>query len=563
MCGIFACVFCSTDSSRKEMINVLLTGLHRLEYRGYDSAGIAVDGAGPDDPIVIKEVGTIAKLENRVKEVESSDNRMKEDVHLKHSVGIAHTRWATHGPPSRENSHPHTSGPEDNFLVVHNGIITNNAVLRDMLAGYGVKFKSQTDSETVAKLIQFLYDQMIQSVPDLSFPRLVMEVLRQLEGAYAFVFRSRMYPNELIACRLGSPLVVGTKDYRGTERDVFKVNKISQYSHSSNREPAAPITPQLNLVLDKEEPCTRPDGGFRGEYLFSSDAGAIAERTDKVFYMEDNDVVHVKNGNLEVFNFHAALDDHVLSDNRIISTLPFELETIMRGSFDHYMQKEIYEQPESLTSTMRGRIKKDESTGRYEIHLGGVKNRLRDILSSSRIIFVACGSSYHACLAARQVVEELTDVPVSVELASDFNDRKCPLFRSDTCVFVSQSGETKDTLESLSYARGVDAVTVGVVNVVGSEISRQTSCGIHLNAGSEIGVASTKAYTSQIVALVMFALQLSHDRNSKDARRQEILAALHEMPCQIESSIKRIDEVTRRLAKSLEQSTSILLSGRG
>mmetsp|Transcript_1028 Transcript_1028/g.2626 ORF Transcript_1028/g.2626 Transcript_1028/m.2626 type:complete len:333 (-) Transcript_1028:1279-2277(-) len=162
-----------------------------------------------------------------------------------------------------------------------------------------------------------------------------------------------------------------------------------------------------------------------------------------------------------------------------------------------------------------------------------------------------------------KVVEELTDVPVSVELASDFNDRKCPLFRSDTCVFVSQSGETKDTLESLSYARGVDAVTVGVVNVVGSEISRQTSCGIHLNAGSEIGVASTKAYTSQIVALVMFALQLSHDRNSKDARRQEILAALHEMPCQIESSIKRIDEVTRRLAKSLEQSTSILLSGRG
>mmetsp|Transcript_17752 Transcript_17752/g.25593 ORF Transcript_17752/g.25593 Transcript_17752/m.25593 type:complete len:458 (-) Transcript_17752:28-1401(-) len=401
MCGIFACVLCSTDTSRKEMIDVLLTGLHRLEYRGYDSAGIAVDGAGPDDPIVIKEVGSISKLENRVKEVASCDNRMKEDVHFNDSVGIAHTRWATHGPPSRENSHPHSSGPEDNFLVVHNGIITNNTVLRDMLTGYEVKFKSQTDSETVVKLMQFLYDQLIQSIPDLPFPRLVMEVLRQLEGAYAFVFRSRMYPNELVACRLGSPLVVGTKDYRGTERDVFKVNKISQNDKVSNG--GTPVTPQFSIVLDKQETGIHPDGGFKGEYLFSSDAGAIGERTDKVFYMEDNDVVHVRRGNLEVFNFHAALDDHVFSDNRIISTLPFELETIMRGSFDHYMLKEIYEQPESLTSTMRGRIKKDEKTGRYEIHLGGVKSRLRDILSSSRIIFVACGSSYHACLAARQV----------------------------------------------------------------------------------------------------------------------------------------------------------------
>eukprot|EP00173_Palmaria_palmata_P004759 Plantae.Rhodophyta-Palmaria_palmata.ctg7161.p1 GENE.Plantae.Rhodophyta-Palmaria_palmata.ctg7161~~Plantae.Rhodophyta-Palmaria_palmata.ctg7161.p1 ORF type:complete len:413 (+),score=79.25 Plantae.Rhodophyta-Palmaria_palmata.ctg7161:60-1241(+) len=254
-----------------------------------------------------------------------------------------------------------------------------------------------------------------------------------------------------------------------------------------------------------------------------------------------------------------------MSSNRDIQTLQLELEQIMKGEYPHFMLKEIFEQTETITQTMRGRILavtrgKD---GLSEVQLGGLLNRVSDIRRSTRMIFVACGTSYHSCLAARQVLEELAELPVSVELASDFLDRQTPIFRSDVCVFVSQSGETADTLEALHYVKKHQALTVGIVNTVGSSISRLTDCGIHLNAGAEIGVASTKVYTSQIIVMVCMALFLSSDSRSKQERRKEIFQALVELPAKVGECLKMLNNQMKELADRMKGSQSILLFGRG
>mmetsp|Transcript_1516 Transcript_1516/g.4599 ORF Transcript_1516/g.4599 Transcript_1516/m.4599 type:complete len:438 (+) Transcript_1516:203-1516(+) len=403
MCGIFAYVLHDAEKRRSEVVRVLLNGLHRLEYRGYDSAGLACDGEGPEDPIVFREVGTIEKLEKRVAEMMSTEARLRNDKMLSCHVGIAHTRWATHGHPSRENSHPHASDPDMDFLVVHNGIITNHSVLRDMLASHGVTFTSQTDTETVAKLTKFLYDQLVTENPNLNFPHLTMAVMQQLEGAFAMVFRSKKFPNELVACRLGSPLVVGTKHGDGEGGNQVRVTMV----------PQAPVRMRANSkskIIGPAENSTDLGASLRDdvqqELFFSSDASAIVEHTDRVFYMEDNDIVHVENGQLDVYNYHPLGQNGRPAESRVISTLSMQLDSIMRGNFPHFMLKEIYEQPEAIVSTMRGRIKQGGSPGEFEIHLGGVSERLRDIIHGNRIIFIACGSSYHACLATRQVSPE-------------------------------------------------------------------------------------------------------------------------------------------------------------
>jgi glucosamine--fructose-6-phosphate aminotransferase (isomerizing) len=645
MCGIFAYVVHGVERSRDDVVSVLLNGLRRLEYRGYDSAGIALDDSRSDADgnrlaLVIKGPGTVMELADRVKTALLS----RENYRVRQHVGLAHTRWATHGAPSLQNSHPQSSGPENEFLVVHNGIITNYAALRQVLAKRGYEFVSETDTEVVAKLLKHLFTEMKSLSDVVSFPRLVMLMMHELEGAYALAIRSQHFPGEMIACKRGSPLVLGLKYHyeevpgtepnqeaprvtsgqfaaqtkladrslpggfrepgdgeigsplartgtvtmNGSERlEAASVNSAlgSKGSAPWNRAPMSTYvrrrTPRRHSVdfkvaqvnLDSDLPhgfsfdaglamgnsaCGERVAGV--ELFFASDVSALIEHTREVLVLEDNDVVHAcADGSVDIFSFLDAESQSLLTQTRALCTLDIELEQIERGRFEHYMLKEIFEQPESLRGTMRGRLQPSTST----VLLGGLRERLDDIVRSTRLIFVGCGTSYHAALACRQLVEQLTELAVSVELSSDFLDRSCPLFRSDVCIFVSQSGETADTLEALRYAKRRHALTVGVVNVVGSAIARLTDCGVHLNAGCEIGVASTKAYTSQIVAITMIALLLSADRLSKRERREEIIRGLGALPAAVERVLQLNDRLRMLASNELREAASILVCGRG
>lgn len=292
------------------------------------------------------------------------------------------------------------------------------------------------------------------------------------------------------------------------------------------------------------------------EFFVASDASAVIEHTKRVLYLEDDDIAHIAEGELHI---HRLRRDDTVSSVRAIEHLEIELAAIMKGQYDHFMQKEIYEQPESVVNTMRGRVNFDTRS----IMLGGLKAYLPVIRRGRRLIFVACGTSYHSCIAVRPVFEELTDIPVAVELASDFLDRRTPVFRDDVAIFVSQSGETADTILAMRYCLERGALCLGVVNAVGSTLSRETHSGVHINAGPEIGVASTKAYTSQYVALVMIAVQLSDDSITKTARRQQIIDGLHDIPAQIRK-VLAMDKVLQQMAKDmLSKEKSLLIMGRG
>lgn len=559
MCGIFGYANYCECVSRKHILDTLINGLCRLEYRGYDSAGLAVDGSDDKDVFVVKSVGTVKKLKERLESQLSKSSLDRTATFISH-VGIAHTRWATHGAPSMLNSHPHVSDPTAQFVVVHNGIITNYKPLKEMLLAKGIPFESDTDTEVIAKLVKYLYDTLREDNKPLPFPRLVMHVMHGIQGAYALLLRSTAYPHEVVACKVGSPLVVGLKPGAEDEIKVIK-SSISDATLATNG--------HILNNPDKNQASTKV------EYFLSSDASAIIEHTDKVVYFEDNDLMHIaSNGALTMFSLANSETTRAIASNRCIATLDMELEQIMKGSYPHFMLKEIFEQPESLTQTMRGRVLQrvlPEGSSRndtvsiafQDVHLGGLSQHIGDFRRSSRIIFVACGTSFHSCLAARQVMEELTELPVSIELASDFLDRRTPLFRSDVCVFVSQSGETADTLEALRYAKRCQALTVGIVNVVGSSIARLTDCGVHTNAGAEIGVASTKAYTSQILVMVIIALQLSIDSRAKQSRRREIHEALLSLPSLVKRTLTELDDRMKVVAERLQENSSILLFGRG
>lgn len=545
MCGIFGYAHYGICVSSHDVLEHLLNGLRRLEYRGYDSAGLAVDADDALDVAVIKSSGTVARLAEAVKKHQQPGARLCEDRKRTMHVGVAHTRWATHGAPSASNSHPHVSDLSCQFVVVHNGIITNYKPLKAMLVAKAFKFESETDTEVIAKLLKYLYETVREGGKPLSFPRLIMHLMHSIEGAYALLVRSTAYPHELIACKQGSPLVLGLRPASGGEIAVVRSTLDAPRSENGTT-PLAPGVP------------TQP-----AEYFFSSDSSALVEHTDQVVYLEDNDIAHVAvNGALEVFHY-ADPSARSIALHRTIATLDLEIEQLMKGKYPHFMLKEIYEQPETITQTMRGRIFPKKQKAHTGVLLGGLSERSADIRRSTRIIFVACGTSFHACLAARQVMEELTELPVTIELASDFLDRQTPLFRSDVCVFVSQSGETADTLQALRYAKKCQALTVGIVNVVGSSIARLTDCGVHLNAGAEIGVASTKVYTSQIVVMVIIALQLSVDSMAKQDRREQIHQALRELPAKVEETLKRTNDKMKALAERLRDSSSILLFGRG
>ncbi|PNS17847.1 Glutamine--fructose-6-phosphate aminotransferase [Sphaceloma murrayae] len=563
MCGIFGYINYLVEKDRKTILDCLVNGLSRLEYRGYDSAGLAIDGDKKNEVFAFKEVGKVAKLKQLIDE-EKPDLTKVFDSH----AGIAHTRWATHGPPSRRNCHPHRSDPNWEFAVVHNGIITNYKELRTLLEGKGFKFETETDTEAIAKLAKYIYD----GHPTIDFTLLAKAVIKELSGAFGLLLKSIHYPHEVIAARKGSPLVIGVRtakkmkvdfvDVEAADEGVLPAEQASQnvaLKKSQGLGAGLLAPPDKSLLHRSQSRAFLSDDGvpMPTEFFLSSDPSAIIEHTKKVLYLEDDDIAHIHEGQL---NIHRLSKDTGTgtSNIRAIQTLEMELQEIMKGRFDHFMQKEIYDQPSSVFDSMRGRLNLENKT----VVLGGLRQYISTIRRCRRLIFIACGTSYHSCMAVRGVFEELTEIPIAVELASDFLDREAPVFRDDTVVFVSQSGETADSLMALRYCLERGALTVGIVNVVGSSISMMTHCGVHINAGPEIGVASTKAYTSQFVCMVMFALSLSEDRASKHARRMEIMEGLGKIPEQFKEILK-LDDSIKELTKIFKDQKSMLLLGRG
>uniref|UniRef100_A0A673YCJ9 glutamine--fructose-6-phosphate transaminase (isomerizing) n=1 Tax=Salmo trutta TaxID=8032 RepID=A0A673YCJ9_SALTR len=506
MCGIFAYLNYCVPRTRKEIFETLVKGLQRLEYRGYDSAGIAVDGdkntttdgINNNNIVLIKKKGKVKALDEELYKKDCMDLEVELDTHF----GMAHTRWATHGEPSALNSHPHRSDKNNEFVVIHNGIITN-----------------------------------------------YKELKKYLEGAFALMFKSRYFPGEAVATRRGSPLLIGVR---------------SKYELSAEHIPIQYNTAMFKEGVQEKNSHNRPDisnavnsveDGKAVEYYFASDASAIIEHTNKVIYLEDDDIAAVVGGKLSLHRLNRLAGEVPV---RAIQTLQMELQEIMKGNFEAFMQKEIFEQPESVFNTMRGRICFDTN----KVILGGLEDHLKEIKRCRRLIMIGCGTSFHAAVATRQVLEELTELPVMVELASDFLDRNTPVFRDDVCFYISQSGETADTLMALRYCKDRGALTVGVTNTVGSSISRDTDCGVHINAGPEIGVASTKAYTSQFVALIMFGLMMSEDRISLQTRRLEIINGLRILP-ELIKKVLTLDKNIKSIADELYEQRSLLVMGRG
>lgn len=586
MCGIFGYCNYLVEKSRGEIIDTLVDGLQRLEYRGYDSTGIAIDGDEPDSTLVYKQIGKVSALKEEI-----AEHHPKRDVTFVSHCGIAHTRWATHGEPKQVNCHPQKSDPTGEFVIVHNGIITNFRELKTLLSNKGYSFESDTDTECIAKLFKHLYDTNIQNGNELDFHELTKLVLLELEGSYGLLCRSSHYPDEVMATRKGSPLLIGVKSEKKLKVDFVDVEfpddnaqpetplvsersnglassrnltvnggrKVRLFDHedrvNSNLLPIA--ANEFNLRHSQSRAFLSEDGTPNPvEFFLSSDASSVIKHTKKVLFLEDNDIAHIYDGEIHI---HRSRREVGASMTRSIQTLEMELAQIMKGPYKHFMQKEIFEQPESTLNTMRGRIDFENNS----VMLGGLQAWLPAIRRARRLIMIACGTSYHSCLATRAIFEELSEIPVSVELASDFLDRKSPVFRDDICVFVSQSGETADTMLALNYCLERGALTVGIVNSVGSSISRITHCGVHINAGPEIGVASTKAYTSQYIALVMVALSLSDDRVSKIERRGDIMQGLKKIPQQIKEVLQLEGKIKQLCEKDLKDQKSLLLLGRG
>ena len=473
MCGIIGYI------GPRQATPLLIEGLRRMEYRGYDSAGVALwDGEAIE---VRRAAGKIAKLEAAIA------------AHpVDGMVGIGHTRWATHGAPNERNAHPHLSA-DGSVAVVHNGIIENASVLRGALQDLGYVFRSDTDTEVIAHLVQELFDGSLEEA--------VIHALRKIEGTYGIAVISSRDPGKIVAARKGSPLLIGV--------------------------------------------------GI-GENFLASDASAILAHTRQVVYLDDGDVAVIERDSYRVID----LDSTPLP--RDVDRIDWDLAEIERGGYAHFMLKEIFEQPQSVENTMRGRLMLEDGTAK----LGGLNLTHEDLLRIDIIIITACGTSWHSALIGELLIEELARIPVEVEYASEFRYRNPIVTERTLCIVMSQSGETADTLAAMREAKRRGARTLGLVNVVGSTIAREDDGGVYLHAGPEIGVASTKAFTSQVVALALFTLKLARMRDLSVVRGREIAQALHALPAQIQEVLDSAPAV-EAIAERFKHATNFLYLGRG
>jgi glucosamine--fructose-6-phosphate aminotransferase (isomerizing) len=473
MCGIVGYI------GERAATPLLIEGLKRLEYRGYDSAGVAVlNGKGVETR---KTAGKISKLEAAL----ATDP-------IQGNMGIAHTRWATHGAPNQCNAHPQMDC-KNHIAVVHNGIVENSTTLKAQLEELGHKFTSDTDTEVIAHLIEEAFEGNLEDA--------VIEALWQIEGTYGIAVVSSEDKDKIVAARKGSPLLIGLGDH---------------------------------------------------EYYVASDASAILAHTREVVYLDDGDLAVLTRDGYNVIDLRAQRLD------RKVSKIDWDLHQIERGGFDHFMLKEIFEQPETIENCMRGRLLIEEGTAK----LGGLNMTDEELLKIDNIVITACGTSWHSALIGEHMLEELTRIPVEVEYASEFRYRN-PIVNDRTlCIVISQSGETADTLAAMREAARRGARTYGVVNVVGSTIARESQGGIYVHAGPEIGVASTKAFTSQVVALALFTLKLARLKDLSVVRGKEIIEALHALPAQVKQILDRAEEI-ENLAEEFKRAQNFLYLGRG
>ncbi|MHC1703534.1 MAG: glutamine--fructose-6-phosphate transaminase (isomerizing) [Tenuifilaceae bacterium] len=476
MCGIVGYI------GHRQAYPIIINGLKRLEYRGYDSAGVCIING---EPQVFKCKGKVTDLENHIG-----------NIKLEGNVGIGHTRWATHGEPNDVNAHPHTS-MNGYFTIIHNGIIENYSALKAKLEKRDYKFASETDTEVLVNLIEYIYLK-----GNVTAEIAVRLALTKVVGAYGIVVICKDEVNTLVAARKGSPLVIGVGE---------------------------------------------------DEYFIASDATPIVEFTNSVIFLNDNDVAVIKRGELQLKTIY----NESLEPN--IQTLDLDIEEIEKTGFDHFMLKEIFEQPRSIHDTFRGRISQNID----EIHLGGLYHVLPRLIEAKRIIIIGCGTSWHAGLVGEYLLEDLARVPVEVEYASEFRYRNPIIYKDDVIIAISQSGETADTLAAIRLARKAGALVLGICNVVGSSIPRETDAGVYTHAGPEIGVASTKAFSAQVTILTMMAILLGFRRGHiSQARYKELIKEITLVPEKIESILRSNKEVIK-IAEIFWQSTNFLYLGRG
>jgi glucosamine--fructose-6-phosphate aminotransferase (isomerizing) len=480
MCGIVGYI------GYREAYPIIIKGLKRLEYRGYDSAGVMLyDG----------ETMKLSKTKGKVSDLEE---KVSKEITTNGTIGIGHTRWATHGVPNDVNSHPHLSN-SGNLAIIHNGIIENYAPLKEELIKRGYVFYSDTDSEVLINLIE-----EVQKNEKLKLGKAVQVALNQVVGAYAIAVFDNKNPNEIVAARLGSPLAIGVGE---------------------------------------------------GEYFIASDASPFIEYTSNAIYLEDGEMANIR--------LHKPMKVRKIKDDSIvdpyIQELQMNLEQIEKGGYDHFMLKEIYEQPSVIKDTYRGRLHANEGI----IQMAGIEDNLERLLNADRIIIVACGTSWHAGLVAEYVIEEFTRIPVEVEYASEFRYRNPIISSKDVVIAISQSGETADTMAAIKLAKENGAFVFGVCNVVGSSISRETHAGAYTHAGPEIGVASTKAFTTQITVLTMIALRLAKAKGTlSHSDFQMYLQELEIIPEKVKEALET-NEKAKEIAAVFKDAPNCLYLGRG
>jgi len=477
MCGIVGYI------GKREAFPILIKGLKRLEYRGYDSAGIALLNG---DLSVYKKAGKVSELE-----------KITDGKHLTANIGIGHTRWATHGEPNDTNAHPHLS-QSGSLAIIHNGIIENYAAIKEELTKRGYSFHSDTDTEVLINLIEEVWKQDRSTLEDA-----VRTALNEVVGAYAIVIIDKKNPDHLIAARKGSPLVIGVGE---------------------------------------------------DEFYIASDASPIIEYTKNVVYLDDQEYAVVnRDGSFTIKTLGN------VQKSPAVQKLEMSLENIEKGGFEHFMLKEIYEQPKAIADSLRGRM----SASQGWIKLGGLSEYINRIDKAKRFIVTACGTSWHSGLIGEYLIEDLARVPVEVEYASEFRYRNPIINESDVVLAISQSGETADTLAAIELAKERQALIYGICNVIGSSIARASHAGSYTHAGPEIGVASTKAFSTQISMLTLIALQIAQQKGTiSTSKLREILYELENIPKKIEETLK-LDAQIRELAEIYKDATNFLYLGRG